>query len=68
MSDFPDKWKGSLLLAADSIDKLRASDVERVLLDVPENDREELGRDISRSRPDLSDEIADIMEETCPSP
>jgi hypothetical protein len=50
-------------VAADSIKKLRTSDVYRVLSECPEKDRKSLGEYIERKRSDLKDEVRDVLKE-----
>ena len=55
-----------VLIAADSIDKLRKVDVERVLTQ-GNIDRQQMAEYIKRKRPDLSGEVDDVMAELQPS-
>lgn len=50
-------------VAADSIQKLRRPDVDRVLSEAPAGQRADLARYISEKRPDLAAEVADVMEQ-----
>lgn len=50
-------------IAADSVDKLRKPDVERVLRDAPAHFRLALSGHIKDSRRDLADEVSDVMSE-----
>lgn len=52
-----------ILIAADSIATLRRQDVFRVLDQNSASVRTELAAYISTSRPDLAEEVAEIMEE-----
>lgn len=54
-------FETAIKIAANSISELRKNDVFRVL--EQNNDREALAAYISEKRPDLADEVAEIMEE-----
>lgn len=58
------KYLDSLIKpAADSVTKLRKSDVFRVLDEAPAKDRKALGEYIVHNKPELADEVRDTLEE-----
>lgn len=58
-------YEAAIKIAADSISELRRADVFRVL--EQNDDRAGLAAFISAYRPDLADEVAEIMEEEFPA-
>ena len=53
----------AIKIAADSLDQLRKSDVYRVLTENPENIRSDLATYIKNGRPDLVQEVDDVIQE-----
>lgn len=53
----------AIKIAADSLDQLRKSDVYRVLTENPENIRAALATYIKNGRPDLAQEVDDVLQE-----
>ncbi len=58
-----EKFKSLVMLAANSIEKLRKGDVYRVLDNCPINDLNEFGKYLGDARPDLATEIAESLVE-----
>ena len=54
-------------VAADSINKLRAADVDRVISEAPAQSREALAQHIRTKRPDLAGEVDSALEDTQPA-
>lgn len=54
-------------VAADSIDKLRAVDVDRVISEAPAQNREALAQHIRTKRPDLAGEVDLVLEDAQPA-
>lgn len=53
----------AIKIAADSLDQLRKSDVYRVLTENPENIRAALATYIKNGRPDLAQEVDEVLQE-----
>jgi len=68
----PPQLKSMIGIAADSIEKLRKQDVERVLSEAPAPFLQSLAAHIRDKRKDLVDEVAEVMQEvnakTAPTP
>lgn len=54
-----------ITIAADSLASLRRVDVYRVLNEAPADQRTRLADHISTERPDLTDEVSDVLTELC---
>ena len=59
----PSQLASFIGIAADDVTKLRQSDVDRVLMEAPAPFRDSLADHIKTSRPDLSQEVDDVMAE-----
>lgn len=55
--------KTHILVAADSLERLRKCDVYRVLEWAPAKKRAALAKYITNGRPDLTDEVREVMDE-----
>lgn len=56
-------FESAIKIAANSISELRKSDVFRVLEQNGADNRQELASYISEMRPDLAEEVSEIMDE-----
>lgn len=50
-------------ISADSVDKLRKSDVDRVLTECPTSSRKQFSEWLKSKRPDLATEIDEVLED-----